>query len=380
MEDETLFQKIDRKKMKIGILTFHCAHNYGAVLQCYALQETLVSMGHDVEVIDYCPEYLKAPFRVISYSRYHDLTPAAMVKRLIEELVLVPLRIRRNRAFREFIDGKLNLSEKVVERKIPSDYDVYIIGSDQVWNPKLTGGKPEPVYFADFQFDKDGRKYVSYAASMGTVKFPDETAEKSFLDSLVHFDVVSVRETALADFIHEHIPLKPAVVLDPTLLANPEIWDRIAVKPDIDGRYVLVYQVGKSMDAVRLADRIAGRTGAQVIELASWMSPRLSRRKKQCVSPAEFVGLVKYADFVVTTSFHGTAFSLIFGKPFYYVKIGNGVDERSDSLLRILGLEDRMIDGSLEGEAETVDFSGAGSILDEQRKLSLSFLQKTMGE
>ncbi len=364
--------------MKIGILTFHCAHNYGAVLQCYALQETLQSLGHEVEIIDYRPEYLLAPYRNFALNRYHDSNLFLIIKHLVEEVVLFHKRIRRNKAFSSFIEENLLLSAKFEGRRIPDSYDAYVVGSDQIWNPSLTGGEFEPLYLADFQFDKLDKKSIAYAASMGKMNFPDDKSECYFRNCLNGFDAVSVRESALADFIHEHTGLKTDVVLDPTLLADSRIWDRIARKPDVCGKYVLVYQVGKSADAVRIAENVARQLGAEVIEMSSWMSPKPSRRKKQCLSPSEFVGMVKYAECVVTTSFHGTAFSAIFRKPFYCIRQGGGVDSRSESLLRMLGLEERLVEKDFNPIFESVDYSGVDELLENQRKLSLNFIKESL--
>ncbi len=364
--------------MKIGILTFHCAHNYGAVLQCYALQETLLSMGHEVDVIDYRPEYLSAPYRVFVFNRYHDSSSFYIMKHLAEEIILLTKRMKRVKAFNSFIKENLHLSAEVEGRMISDKYDAYVIGSDQVWNAALTGGRFDPIYLADFQFDKSDKKYIAYAASMGKVRFPDSDSEQYFMNRLVAFDAVSVRESSLKDFIGGQAGLKADVVLDPTLLADSRIWDKIARKPNIHGKYVLVYQVGKSTDAVRIAEEIARQKGAEVIEMSSWMSPKFSRRKRQCASPSEFVGMVKHAECVVTTSFHGTAFSAIFRKPFYCVRQGGGVDSRSESLLRMLGLEDRLVDKDFNPIFEPVDYSGVEVALERERNMSLKFLKESL--
>ena len=151
--------------MKIGLLTFHCAHNYGAVLQCYALQETLISMGHEVEVINYRPKYLIASYKRFELHRFISLNLINSLKNSIKEALLAGRRFRRYKAFEEFITNRLNLSERVNANNIPSKYDIYIIGSDQIWNPKITKGF-DSVYWGQFKFPKERRRYIAYAASM----------------------------------------------------------------------------------------------------------------------------------------------------------------------------------------------------------------------
>ncbi len=360
--------------MKIGILTFHCAHNYGAVLQCFALQKTLAAMGHDVEVIDYRPEFLLAPSRIFSFNRRRDRNPLIWAKHLVEEIILAPLRKRRSKAFKNFIGEHLCLSDEICGQNIPDTYDVYIIGSDQVWNPKLTGGRFDPVYLADFSFVKGGRKYVSYAASTGTLEFEGDRDNGYLFDCLAKFDSVSVREPQLSAYLRNNVKIDVDTVLDPTLLASPEIWDDIATEPEVSGKYVLLYQVQKNRDAVRIAEDMARQIGGKVVELSSWVSPRFSNRKKQYASPSEFLGLMKYADCVVTTSFHGTAFSIVFRRSFYFLRVGTRSDVRSESLLQSLGLECRIIDSDSDAGFESLDYSAAEQVLADQRKFSNEYL------
>ena len=142
--------------MKIGILTFHCAHNYGAVLQCYAMQEFLRSKGHDVEVINYRPNYLLKPYKIFNVKRFSSKKPIRILKGLILEFLLFPVRLKRFYGFENFINNKLILSKTVTKESIPSNYDIYIVGSDQIWNPKITKGFDE-IYFCRFPFEK-GKK------------------------------------------------------------------------------------------------------------------------------------------------------------------------------------------------------------------------------
>lgn len=215
------------------------------------------------------------------------------------------------------------------------------MGSDQIWNPKITKGF-DPIYFGNFDFQKGERKYISYAASM-EAKTLNEESINFYLKELNNFDSLSVRETRLAELLQPLTTKKIKIVLDPTLLADINIWNRITSQPSIKGKYVLVYQVRYNKDTLRVAYNIANQINALVIEITANTTIRFNRNKLQTSSPEEFLGLIKNAACVVTTSFHGTAFSIIFNRPFYCLHLGDGADTRSQSLLKFIGLSDRMI-------------------------------------
>ena len=363
--------------MKIGILTFHCAHNYGAVLQCYALQETLKDMGHDVEVIDYRPEYLLAPYRIFDYHRLFPAKTMQLIKNLGREFLIFNRRRKRYKAFNDFISTRLNLSGQIQGNDIPSKYDIYIMGSDQIWNPKITKGF-DPVYFGEFLFDKGEKKYISYAASMEVNSLNED--EKSFYKkSLANFDSISVRESQLAALLQPLTDKKIEFVLDPTLLADINIWNKIAESPNINVKYVLVYQVRINDNALRIANEIAKKNGAIVINILTYCTPYLNRHKLQCESPERFLGLIKNAFCVVTTSFHGTAFSIIFNRPFYSISIGS-YDTRVMSLLRNVGLEKRLVPKDSSPNFSEIDYSDVNINVFKLRNKSKDFLIKAIGQ
>ncbi len=358
--------------MKIGILTFHCAHNYGAVLQCYALQETLKSLGHKVEIIDYKPNYLVSPYRSFYSKRLRGCNLLERVKAFVKEFLLMPKRIKRYNAFQSFIKNRLNLSRTVKGKDIPLQYDTYIIGSDQIWNPKITNGF-DSVFFGNFNFAKNGRTYISYAASM-EAKIIDKETEAYYRKALMNFDALSVREIQLKTLLQPLTEKNIELVLDPTLLADKKIWDKIAERPDIDRKYILVYEVRQDSNTERVAQQLAKEIDAEVIKITAGLNLCYSSNIKQCESPEKFIGWIKYADCIITTSFHGTAFSIIFNRPFYCLKLDDGADTRSASLLNSLSLEDRFIDKTSNLTFTSIDFSEANKRLANMQVKSLTFL------
>lgn len=365
--------------MKIGILTFHCAHNYGAVLQAYALQHYLLSLGHDVEIIDYRPEYLLRPYRLnITWRRFFSKKPLKCVQKFFGELFcFLPVRCIRYSKFNRFITHRLQLSRRVRGTHIPAGYDVYVVGSDQIWNPNITEGI-DGVYFARFGFEKGRRKYVSYAASMEAVALSEsDKARYSLL--LRGLDSISVREKVLVDLLQPLTDKKIELVLDPTLLVDADVWNRLSVCPFPHRRYVLVYAVRGNDAILDMAGRMARQLGVGVLNLTAWVTEQ--RNKYQTASPEEFLGAIRHAELVLTTSFHGTVFSVLFNRPFYTVKLGAGNDSRSESLLEMLDLKQRMIPLTATDihSDRSVDWDEVNGRLHEYRQKSRAFLHSALG-
>ena len=373
--------------MKIGILTFHCAHNYGAVLQAYGLQEYLKSCGHEVEIIDYRPKYLTRVYSVIPLPRLSGLSWFRKIKRLAywcsilpKRILLIPTKLRRRKGFEKFISQKMNLSrERFVENgRVPSEkYDAIVFGSDQIWSPNHTEGG-DPIFLGDFPTPVGTFKIV-YAASAGA---SSETLGENliFVKALKNFNALSVREANLGKSLQPHTDLKIETVLDPTLLADKSIWEKLAEPPKTSKKYVLVYQVSYNPEADRIAKEFSEQLDAEVVSI--WAGYGLpSSCNENMESPEQFVGWFKNAACVVSTSFHGTAFGLIFEKPLYYVGNGNAAENRPKQILNALGLSERYIAGT----SSTPKFSEIDYSLLRNKKLletlqghSREFLKKSL--
>ncbi len=356
--------------MKIGILTFQCAHNYGAVLQAYALQEVLKNLGHEVKVINYRPDYIINVYKTpkLSISVRH---PLWMVKHNIKVIVKYPRALRRHKAFTRFIEGRLNLTSPCDKETVVSDMDTYIFGSDQIWNTGITGGYDD-IFWGKLPFEKGNKKYITYAASMGKDSIADED-KKWIAGYLKNFDAISVRENSLMNMLAPLTDKDVRQVLDPTLLAPRSLWDKLDDNVQERG-YVLVYQVRHDKNTMEFANHIAHQLNAKVIILEIYINWKEDQNRKSCASPEDFVSYIKHASCVVTTSFHGTAFSVIFNKPFYCLELGDGEDGRSRSLLHSLRLDDRMVDKLARPQFTEVDYSEANQLLDGLRKSSEQFL------
>ena len=337
--------------MKIGILTFHCAHNYGAVLQAYGLQEYLKSCGHEVEIIDYRPKYLTRAYEAFPFPQLKGVSFFKKCKRLGYWCVTLPwrvlefpTRIVRREGFEKFLSEKLNLSrERFKENgRVPTEkYDAIVFGSDQIWSPNHTHGA-DSIFFGDFA-SQAGMLKIAYAASAGAAS---ETLGKNtfVVRSLKNFNALSVREANLGESLQPHTDLKIETVLDPTLLVDKSVWEELAEPPKTDKKYVLVYQVSYNPEADRIAQELAAQIGAEVVSV--WAGYTFRGNMLKTETPEQFVGWFKNAACVVSTSFHGTAFGLIFEKPLYYVGNGNAAENRPKQILNALGLSERYIAGT----------------------------------
>ena len=358
--------------MKIGILTFHCAHNYGAVLQCYATQEFLVSKGYEVEVINYRPECLIAPYKIFDINRILSKSLVKTLKSLLIELLVFYSRVRRFIGFEKFIETRLNVGKEITPSTLPADYDIYIVGSDQIWNPKITGGF-DPVYFCDFPFSKGRKKYIAYAASMESTGLT-QVQKDFFKQNFKKFDAIGVREKDLLEQLQSLVPNRMNHVLDPTLMVPTNVWDNISSYKRESPKRVVVYQVRTNSNTMRIANHIAHQIGAKVYVLVASLQPIPSNRVNQTATPEEFVDVIRNAACVVTTSFHGTAFSIIHNVAFYTIKLNDGADSRSSSLLTSLELSDRIIEADELPNFTEVNYIEVNKKLDILRERSQDFL------
>lgn len=344
--------------MKIGIVTIHAAHNFGAVLQAYSTQCFLLGLGHDVDIIDYRPDYLMKPYRWVERSYYSKKQPWGFKIRIT---LCLPFRYLRYKKFESFI--KNNLITKHLDLDSSSDYDAFIFGSDQIWNDSITHG--DGVFLAQKKVFLNSRN-IAYAASDGG-KLCNEIAESKDL-----FSFIGVRESPMIGRL-KAFGMKASLVCDPTLLVNSNAFIKLNLKRPTSKKYVVVYQVEDVKATRPLAFNIAQQLGAEVIELATWIRPYGEWYKKWVIDPYDFLCYIKYAECVVTTSFHGTAFSLIFEKMFYCVDTLNNKRERISSLLAEIGIPERQT-AEVDVNVEPIDYSVIKPKLEQLRKSSESFI------
>lgn len=318
--------------MKIGILTFHSARNYGAILQCYALQHYLQGEGHRVSVINYNSETILMPYAIFSLRRILSKNPVKMVKKLYDEIRYFKSRLNRKHAFERFIKNEINLDSAA--KLETSQFDLIIVGSDQVWNFKLTGGF-DSYYWGKFK-KRSGLILASYAASM--MDSWEEKYSGTLMSCLDNFDYISVRENSVANKLSLLTQKSINIAVDPTLLLSMEQWSELD-KNDLrlDTKYVLLYQVDDSDRNVAIAKQIARDLGIQ-LKILSAREDAVNSKNLRDASPYDFISLFKHARFIVSSSFHGTVFSLIFQKPFVSIRSGKNNENRVETLLNYFNL------------------------------------------
>lgn len=353
--------------MKIGVLTFHRAINYGAVLQCWALQFYLQSKGHQVEIIDYQNKKMLRCYNVFSIERVKDRNLKKMICNIWDEMKYFSKRYARKKAFRLFVKDNFVCSAPGDMEK----YDLIIIGSDQVWNTKLTFGFDD-YYWGNFS-KKKGCRVISYAASVETLwNVRDFPFVKRYL---MGFDGVSVREQSIISPLSKILDRSVNECVDPTLLLNRKDWLQLADDTFSDSEpYLLLYQVRNTQATFSLAQKMASEKKLKLICLSAKVDEVNSPCVQNC-SPTSFLSLFQNASFVLCTSFHGTVFSIMFHKPFYSIKLGDGRDSRADNLLVKLNLRNRMIESCPQLEEE-INYDEVDNKIIELSAQSKEFLER----
>lgn len=362
------------KKLKIGILTFHRAINNGAVLQCFALQEAIKKLGHDVEIIDYRQNFIEKRYQSFKINLALIAQPLVFLRNLIRSLKQLPYAIHRKRQFELFAENHLQVSHSIVNKKneIPQQYDIYIVGSDQVWNSNLTGGIDE-IYWGAFSTPINSKK-ISYAASTPYQNLAHIT-EEQLVRLINNFDNISVREKIIQEKLQKHTSKSIELVLDPTLILPKNVWEKIVTPKYKNERYIVIYRARLFKKNPNLlqekAKVLANKLNCKIIDINNPLD-------RQYYSPSDFVSLIKYAQYVITSSFHGAVFSIIFNTPFYSICYDDGQDDRYAYLLTNIGLEKQLVPPDFVPENIPVDFSHANNSLIRLQNESISFLSKNI--
>lgn len=331
--------------MKIGILTFHYAHNYGAMLQAYALVTFLRKKGYDAKIVDYRLPYIYDLFELLDFkgffARYRKKN--SFIVSFLKSLKNYSKHRKKSEKwfqFEKFLNETLVKTKRVygIDDINSLQMDAFICGSDQIWNSKLTG-RLEPLYFCE-GLKSDSLK-ISYAASNGNecVDVKDWNAFNSYLGN---FDFVSVRENGLHSFLINH-GIDCTLVCDPVFLLGKDEWQNIC-QPVKEMNYLLTYSFNENPDFFDEAQKLANKMNLRLVCFLFRKNENLPSDVIQVIDggPKDFVSYFNAASFVITNSFHGTAFSILMQKQFYSVPPMKG-RERTDSLLKSLGLEKRIV-------------------------------------
>ncbi len=339
---------------RIGVLTFHNAINYGAVFQTYALQQTIKSMGGIPCVIDYQSPSIQKAERYICIDSF---------KKFLKSLFnLRQVSIKKGK-FNKFITDYIDISNRYEKKdlyKIENLFDKFIVGSDQVWNPYITDY--DDVYLLSFV--NDNNKKNSYAASFGLSQLPVDWCDECITE-LSKFRVLSTRERAGKEIITKKIKKEVSVDLDPVFLRTANEW-RSLVK-NKKGKYIFVYMPWEK--TLAFAKKLSNETGLPIIQCGwkSILNPGKNIGQiESSLGPDEFLSLLYNSEYVVTGSFHATAFSIIFHKKFF-VEIPLKVGSRIQNLLEMFSLQDRRIGSECNKD---INWDMVDGLLDEYRLIS----------
>lgn len=352
--------------MKIGIITFHRAHNYGALLQAYAMQTFLNENGHEAYMVDYRNKVLEEQYKLFSYRFYLGVgikAPAHLVNRILTFF----LRIERRRNYKQFMESFLNLKDD-------ANFDALIFGSDQIWNPSVTGGFDENYWGNIYPKSKSLR--IAYAPSIeaGVLDIYADNVR----NALKRFDAISVREVDMINNIKKYTDKKISLVCDPTFLIKKESYERLLKPIKVKGEFVAIYQVNKNSLTYQVAKHLAKRDGLKIVELGQNTSFLHLCRYKNTAGPSEFLWIIKNAKYVVTSSFHGTALSIIMQKQFFVTTMGKG-EKRMKNLLEIAGLNDRLITNVISSDTLLpIDYNKPLGSLDKYIRSSQEFIKKSL--
>ena len=362
---------------KIGIITFHKAHNYGASLQAYALKTILEREGNSVEFIDYFPEMMQKQYNVMKINKKNIFT---MIKSFISSIVYFNKNKKRYNNFNTFINKNFNLTNKYdsIEaiKKNPPQEDVYITGSDQVWNPDITKGLSD-VY--TLNFGKNDITRISYAASIGKKTLGNEP----YGEKISKIDYISVREETAKNLLQPIINKPINVVLDPTLLIDHNEWEK---KFNLQNRekepYILAYRVEENAEYLKIVNELSKNTGIKVINFEKRQKKYDNfMRSAYEDGPEEFVRLIRNAEYIVTTSFHATVFSILFHKNFFIVP-HKTTGSRVIDLLNKLNIKKRVYFSLKEFKESNykniINYTDVDRILYKEREKSLEFLRKAL--
>lgn len=335
-------------KKRIGIITFHSSYNCGSMLQAYALQNILENRyGAECEIIDFSNTEQKRMYSIL----YKPRRVKDIFRNLLNMVFYGKIK-SHNTDYREFLNKQLVLSKEHYETvhdltRAKFDYDLYIAGSDQVWN--INAQDFDDAYFLPFA--AAGKK-LAYAVSLGAtnpnLRCDEEKKKyKRYIDS---FDAISVREGNAQKWIQELSGRSVDICVDPTLLIEPLEWNKITGEREVRGKYIFWYTMIYRKDISRIVARIGKKYNmpVYVLDAKEWSRRGLYLQGIHLAKnggPSAFLSLIKNAEIVITSSFHGSVFSSVFQKNFWYINIHDkdSDDDRAWFLLNQLGMKNRYV-------------------------------------
>jgi hypothetical protein len=369
---------------KVGIITFHNSYNCGSMLESYAMQTIVEKLGYTCEIIDFSSKGQKELYSVMNRNN--------SIKNIIKNIILLPHKKDielNNSKYEEFKNKNFKLSKNYSHsvKIIDDDYFAVIAGSDQIWN--ITIKDYNDVYFLNWV---KGAKKIAYAPSFGARKIGDYTNDiEKYNKFLKSFSALSIRENNGQKWINEMINKMVPVLLDPTLLLKKEDYDLIEDSSlTTKEKYIFFYSPSFDRGICKYIKSIAEKYKLKVITWSTKsyhvkLIKTFGFELPKYESPAIYLNMIKNAELVMTTSYHGTIFSTIFQKKFITIKNGDmyGNDDRVITLLSQLDLMDRLIPYDFDDSYDyltSIDYSNYEKKLVELREQSINYLKNSLGD
>lgn len=369
---------------KIGIITVHCADNFGAMLQTYALKQYLQNMNCCTEVINYCPKVITHNYPLLFYKGEIRAGIRSGFKCLWRSVIYIKIKNLPHMLCKKYKMGQFRKKYFDMTRRLRNEkdfeklekFDIYITGSDQLWNPDITG--LDHAYFLDFAHEA-GKK-IAYAVSIGRTLNKEE--RETILEKIQDFDAVSLREADGVLQLQPYCQNEIYQCVDPTMLLKKSEWEKICVKP-VSGKYIMFYSLFYTGEAFEAVNYISDKYEFPV---KHFFYGRLAKRLKRnggsfyYAGIEEFLGLIQQAEYVITDSFHGAVFSILFEKKFGVV-LPPKRNMRLIELLNITGFSDRIISpGQTEFDWEWTESAKRYQEMDLDKiaETSKGFLEKVL--
>lgn len=346
---------------KIGVVTYYRSKNYGAFLQSFALQSVLNKMGYSSSIIKYVPNADIERYKLFSIKR-----PRNTIRNI--------LRLRTSVLRKHNFEKQLGVLDEIPSTE---KLDVAITGSDQVWNPALSGNVLDPVFTLK---QINSAKKISYAASIGNEAVVQNN-NYDFSD-LAELDHISVREDSAKKALSRVIKNKINVVVDPTALLTRNDWLKVLKDEPVDSNnYIFSYFIGIRNDQAEALSRICENLNLKTVSYS--LKPVEKHIYKKCYSdgPFRFLARLRDSKLVITSSFHGTILSIIFHKNFYVLMPDSKKRSRMDNILKLTGLTGRIIETEADIDKinlEDIDYTEPQKKLDKLRQESLDWLKNAI--
>ena len=372
----------------IGIITYHHYYNYGTMLQAYALQKKVELLGYASELIDFKQNNTPTKLQLLkirtkrlpAYIREHKkyATLAASKDKFSE----------RNQAYEQFYQkflkvGSQRFTNSNELKANPPQYDGYVVGSDQTWNPYVANN-PEAFYLS---FVADDRKKGSYAPSLAVSQLTEDQ-KIMFQERLQGFRFLSCRESSGAKLLEETLCRQVPSVIDPTLLLDCDEWETVFLDERVAKPYILTYFLGDVKEHRVFVHKLAKKTGMKVVAIpVSYLDIIDPVSENHWVGPDKFLILIKNAEYVCTDSFHGTMFSINFGVKFFSFCKTKDVEKSSEnsrlySALELFGLSSRLVSNKNEDqllwELPEIDYDAVQEALIQERERASKYLSEML--